>query len=76
MSIQTPGDGLPECASIHSYKTDMSKLLEEGNKKFGKIEIKSNLFALAERSINPSLKREDFLPTLQVKKIRVKTRGI
>lgn len=53
----------------------MSKMLEVGDKKFGKIEVKSNLFSLAERSINPSLKREDFLPTLQVKKIRVKTRG-
>jgi hypothetical protein len=43
--------------------------------KTGKIEVKQNLFSLAERSINPSLKKEDFLPTLQVKKMRVKTRG-
>ncbi len=56
----------------------MSKMKDVKNKNYttyAKIEVKSNLFSLAEKSVNPPSNKDDMLPTLQVKKMRVKTRG-
>jgi hypothetical protein len=39
-------------------------MVDDKGKTYGKIEVKSNLFSLGERSINPTLKKDDYLPTL------------